>query len=189
MARKLTKAGLPMTRNLAKPWRPQRFDVKKDQIHWADNMRLGSQGQHVNSTGCVGLFGSSFIRTKVYGPRGGRRREGKPKKRNKLISTHDLLHLDDVAIKKYTDVRLEIIKVKVIEEFLDREVMTQALKTGLEKLTRYIRNRVNNPQWEYIKDRQVQYEDSIWGNLEKNGVGRLDLRKLNKKVNFITSKL
>jgi hypothetical protein len=49
----LNRSGFESYRNYAKPWRMQRI-MKDGSINPLDNMRLGQNGQHVNSTGCFG---------------------------------------------------------------------------------------------------------------------------------------
>jgi hypothetical protein len=180
MAQLLTRAGLPNNRNLAKPYRAQR--MVGDKIHPMDNMRLGAYGQAVNSTGCMGVVSNFGVRAKTFGPQKGKRRSVKRKNVALVCSTREILRSKYKAVEWLVSLRSQLLVVQTIGDFLGRDLLGKHLSSCLHKISVAIRSRVDPEQWAVIVEREEHSRQSLWGRLEKDGPGKIKLRKIRDKV-------
>jgi hypothetical protein len=177
MSSPLTRSGFRTNRNRAKPWRPQRV-IGEGKIYWADNMRLGPQGQSVNTTGCHGTISTFGIRVHTYGPKKGRRREGKKKRGSRLISTANIARVDHEHIQRLLQLRSKLLVIRSIEDFLGKQIMNRSMQAALGKIAAFIFPQLNAEEVRQIRVQDEQRVRSITGRLNKDGVKAIKLRRI-----------
>lgn len=177
----LTKAGLPSQRNLSKQYRTQRVD-SNGKIHWADNMRLGTHGQAVNSTGCFGMVSTFGVRAKLYGPQKGKRRSAKRKKVCKMPSTREFLLSETKGVEWLISLRSQLLVIQTIGDYANRDFLGEHLQRSLSQISIALRMRLSPREMNNLYRRDEHTLSSLKGRLEKDGIGVVKLRKIKNKV-------
>ncbi len=185
MASPLTKAGFESNRNLARPFRAPRVVEHGDgtsSTHWQDSMRLGAKGQSVNTTGCQGVKTTFGVRVKMFGPKRGRRRDFYKKRpaprTSKLIVLRSKLQILPDTIK----LRGKLLTVKIISNFIKRQILPPHLDQAIIDLTRYIIHEADSDILAKMNQDDDHRERSVLGRLKAGQVNKIELRMIEAEI-------
>ncbi len=177
----LSKSGFPSKRNLDKPFRPQRVNPDGS-VHWQDNMRLGNEGQAVNSTGRFGTVTTFSIRVKTFGPQKGKRRSAKRKNPPQMCSTKDIRLADQRSIEALVVLRSQLLTLQAIGDFQGREILDRNLMTALIKISASLRSRMRHFELKELYAKEEQKYNSLMGRLRSQGVNSVKLGNIRSQV-------
>jgi hypothetical protein len=99
-----------------------------------------------------------------------------------VCSTREILRSKYKAVEWLVSLRSQLLVVQTIGDFLGRDLLGKHLSSCLHKISVAIRSRVDPEQWAVIVEREEHSRQSLWGRLEKDGPGKIKLRKIRDKV-------
>lgn len=171
-----------MPRNKGKKWRPMRL-MDDGSIYEMDNLRMGPNGERLNTTGCYGSVSTFGIRGHVPGPKGGKNRSIKKKAVCRLVSRGAFLRASEQRLQSLIRLRGQILIVRLVEDLSNQQLMTRDMKEFLPILSQHIFSSIDKNRRELILKQDLQREKSIEGNFKGKPT---DLKKIRKLQRFIS---